>query len=65
MLCAECGGAVVTRIVADFRPDQRRVWFWALRCSQCGRLVDAGLRSDARALAFTRELPFRKPPLES
>lgn len=63
MLCTECGGAVVTRIVADFRPDQSRVWFWALRCSQCDRLVDAGLRSDARALVFTWERAFWKPPM--
>jgi len=63
MLCAECGGAVVTRIVADFQPDQTRVWFWALRCSQCGHLVDAGLRPDARSFASTWEHPLWKPPL--
>lgn len=46
MLCTECGGAVITKVFTDIRPSQGRVWFWALRCSRCGRLADAGLRPD-------------------
>ena len=63
MLCTECGGTVVTRILAEIRPDQSRVWFWTLRCGQCGRLVDAGLRPDAPSGASSWVHPFSKPPL--
>jgi len=61
MLCPECNGAVVTRIFADFRPDQSRVWFWALRCSQCGCLIDAGLRQDSHAPIPSCDHLLRKP----
>jgi rRNA maturation endonuclease Nob1 len=65
MLCTECGGVVVTRIVADIRPDQGRVWFWALRCSCCERLVDAGLKPDRHSCASTGETPLRRFPFPS
>ena len=60
MLCTECNGAVVTKIFADFRPDQGRVWFWALRCSQCGYLIDVGLRRDSQACIPSRDHPLWK-----
>jgi len=62
MLCTRCGGAVVTRIFADFRADQERVWFWALRCSMCGHLVDAGLKPDIHSCTSIREHSWRKFP---
>ncbi len=65
MICTECGGAVVTRIFTDFRPDQIRVWFWALRCSQCGHLADAGLRPDSRSCASSWTHPLWNAPGEN
>jgi hypothetical protein len=62
MLCTECGGPVVTRIFADIRPDEERVWFWALRCGRCEHLVDAGLKPDSHSCASTRKDPLRKFP---
>jgi hypothetical protein len=58
MICTECGGAVVTKIFTDIRPDQNRVWFWALRCSQCGHLADAGFRPDTHSYTSSWEHPF-------
>ena len=60
MLCTECGGAVVTKVFTDIQPSQSRVWFWALQCSLCSRLVDAGLRPDAHSCASSREHPLWK-----
>ncbi len=65
MLCTECGGAVVTKIFTDFGPNQSRVWFWALRCSHCGHLVDAGLRPDAHACIPSEDHQLRKSILEN
>ena len=65
MLCTECGGAVVTRVFTEIQPNQGRVWFWALRCSQCGHLADAGLRPDSRSFASSWERPLGKSPFES
>jgi hypothetical protein len=60
MLCTECGGAVITKVFTDFLPNQHRVWFWALRCNQCGHLEDAGLRPDARSCPSSGEHRLRK-----
>jgi len=65
MLCTECGGAVVTKVFTDLQPNQNRVWFWALRCSQCGHLADAGLRPDSHACASSWEHPLWKAHFEN
>jgi hypothetical protein len=65
MRCTECGGAVVTKVFTDFRPNQNRVWFWALRCSQCEHLVDTGLRPDSHARAAAWEHPLWKSHFEN
>jgi hypothetical protein len=65
MTCTECGGVVVTRIFTDIQPDQNRLWFWALRCSQCGHLADAGLRPDTHSCTSSRERPLRKSHFEN
>jgi len=65
MLCTECGGAVVTKVFTDFRPNQNRVWFWALRCCQCGHLADAGLRPDSHACASSCEHPLWRAHFEN
>lgn len=57
MRCTECGGAVITKVFMDNRPDHSRVWFWALRCSRCGHLADAGLRRDTHAYRFFWKRP--------
>lgn len=61
MLCTECGGAVITKVFTDIRPDQGRVWFWALRCGRCGHLADAGLSPDTHARRFSWKPPFGQP----
>ena len=61
MQCTKCGGAVVTKVFTDFRPNQRRVWFWALRCNQCGHLADAGLRPDTHSCVSSWDHPLWKP----
>ncbi len=63
MLCTECGGTVVTRIFAEIRPEHGRMWFWALRCGQCGRLADAGLRPDTTSCPSKWIHPMWRPPL--
>jgi len=63
MRCTKCGGVVVTKIFAEVRPDQPRVWFWALRCSRCDYLVDAGLRPEPHSYVASRILPLWIPPL--
>jgi len=65
MACTECGEVIVTKIFTDIRPDQNRVWFWALRCSQCGHLADAGLRLDTHAYTPSWEHPLWKSHCEN
>lgn len=65
MRCAECGGAVVTKVFTDFQPNQSRVWFWALQCGQCGYLADAGLRPDSYACVSSWDHPSWKPHCEN
>ncbi len=64
MVCTECGGAVATKVFTDIQPNQSRVWFWALQCSQCGHLVDAGLRPDSHSYVLSWDRPVRKPYFE-
>lgn len=65
MACTECGGAVVTKVFTDIQqPSQRRVWFWALQCSRCGHLAEAGLRPDSPSCVSSRDLPVRKSHFE-
>jgi uncharacterized Zn finger protein len=65
MACTECGGAVVTKVFTDIQPNQSRVWFWALQCSRCGHLTDAGLRPDSHSCVSSWDRPVRKPHFES
>ncbi len=64
MACTECGGAVVTKVFTDIQPNQNRVWFWALQCSRCGHLADAGLRPDSNTCVSFWDRPVRKPHFE-
>ncbi|MGH7260723.1 MAG: hypothetical protein ACREI9_08595 [Nitrospiraceae bacterium] len=56
---------MVTKVFTDIQPNQSRVWFWALWCSQCGHLADAGLRPDSLSCVSSWDRPFEKPPFES
>jgi uncharacterized Zn finger protein len=64
MSCTECGGAVVTRVFTEIQPNQSRVWFWALRCSRCGHIADAGLRPDSHSFVSSWDRPFGQSTFE-
>jgi uncharacterized Zn finger protein len=64
MSCTECGGAVITKVFTDIQPDQGRVWFWTLRCCECGHIADAGLRPDSQSFTSPLDRALRSFPFE-
>ena len=55
---------MITRVFTDIQPTQGRVWFWALNCSRCGHIADAGLRPDFHSFASSRDRSIRYFPFE-
>lgn len=55
--CTRCGGLFIGESLFDLRDETGQMRYWALRCVQCGDVVDATILKN-RTLG---ELPNPKP----